>query len=113
MARSRWVYSGSEVIAEYRNDELVWAKDMSTQTKESAPYITPDLPDKVSTIDGTLISGRAGLREHCKRYDVVPTEDLKGLPPKTMFRPVEHSKREREEIKQFMSHIYDSLGGRP
>ena len=39
-----------------------------------------DLPDFVSPIDGTLVSGRAGLREHCKRHDVVPTAELKGLP---------------------------------
>ena len=39
-----------------------------------------DLPDFVSPIDGTVVSGRAGLREHCKRHDVVPTAELKGLP---------------------------------
>lgn len=44
--------------------------------------IMPDLPDFVSPIDGTIVSGRAGLREHCKRHNVVPTNDLKGLPPK-------------------------------
>lgn len=42
--------------------------------------ILPDLPDFVSPIDGKTYSGRAGLREHCKRHDVVPTADLKGLP---------------------------------
>ena len=41
-----------------------------------------DLPDFVSPIDGTVVSGRAGLREHCRRHDVVPTADLAGLPPK-------------------------------
>lgn len=40
----------------------------------------PDLPDFVSPIDGKSYSGRAGLREHCKRHDVIPNEDLKGLP---------------------------------
>jgi hypothetical protein len=39
-----------------------------------------DLPDFVSPIDGQLVSGRAGLREHCKKHGVVPTADLKGLP---------------------------------
>lgn len=42
--------------------------------------IMPDLPDFVSPIDGKLYSGRAGLREHCLKHDVVPNEDLKGLP---------------------------------
>lgn len=42
----------------------------------------PDIPDFVSPIDGSVVRGRAGLREHCKRHDVVPTNELKGLPPK-------------------------------
>ena len=44
------------------------------------PTIMGDLPDFVSPIDGSVVRGRAGLREHCKRHDVVPTADLKGLP---------------------------------
>ena len=39
-----------------------------------------DLPDFVSPIDGKTYSGRAGMRDHCARHDVVPTADLKGLP---------------------------------
>lgn len=39
-----------------------------------------DLPDFISPIDGTVVSGRAGLREHCRKHDVVPTAELKGLP---------------------------------
>ena len=39
-----------------------------------------DLPDFVSPIDGSLVRGRAGMREHCRKHDVVPTADLKGLP---------------------------------
>lgn len=44
------------------------------------PQILGDLPDFVSPIDGRLYSGRAGLREHNRRHDVVPNADLKGLP---------------------------------
>lgn len=42
--------------------------------------ILPDLPDFVSPLDGKQYSGRAGMREHCAKHDVVPTADLKGLP---------------------------------
>jgi hypothetical protein len=52
-----------------------------SETRRSAS-IAPDLPDFVSPIDGTVVSGRAGLRDHCRRHGVVPTADLKGLPPK-------------------------------
>lgn len=42
--------------------------------------VTGDLPDFVSPIDGKVYHGRAGLRDHCARHDVVPNADLKGLP---------------------------------
>lgn len=44
--------------------------------------VMPDLGDFVSPIDGKIYSGRAGMREHCRIHDVVPTRELKGLPPK-------------------------------
>lgn len=44
-----------------------------------------DLPDFVSPIDGKIVRGRAGLRDHCARHDVVPTADLAGLPNKRPF----------------------------
>jgi hypothetical protein len=49
-------------------------------TSRSWPTILPDLPDFVSPIDGTIVRGRAGMREHCAKHNVVPTADLKGLP---------------------------------
>jgi hypothetical protein len=60
-----------------------------------------DLPDFISPIDGTVVHGRAGLREHCARHNVVPTEDLKGLP---FVRPeVKPSKRDiREAVERAM-----------
>lgn len=48
--------------------------------RTQAPRIQADLPDFVSPIDGKTYSGRAGLRDHCARHNVVPTADLKGLP---------------------------------
>tara|TARA_R110000868_G_scaffold5782_1_gene33963 strand:+ start:32584 stop:32919 length:336 start_codon:yes stop_codon:yes gene_type:complete len=52
--------------------------------QKSGQVFMPDLPDFVSPVDGKRYSGRAGMREHNKRHDVVPVEDLKGLPPLTM-----------------------------
>lgn len=52
----------------------------------SAPTVRGDLESFVSPIDGKVYSGRAGLRDHCARHNVVPTADLKGLPPK----PAQH-----------------------
>jgi hypothetical protein len=50
------------------------------QVSATGAAIIPDLPDFVSPIDGKVYSGRAGMRDHCARHDVVPTAELKGLP---------------------------------
>lgn len=44
------------------------------------PTVIPDVADFVSPIDKTIVKGRAGIREHCARHDVVPTQELAGLP---------------------------------
>ena len=60
-----------------------------------------DIPDFVSPIDGTVVSGRAGLREHCRRHDVVPTAELKGLPVgRPQYQPDRAAIREHL-IKQY------------
>lgn len=46
----------------------------------AAPAIIGDQPDFVSPIDGRVYSGRAGMRDHCARHNVVNNRDLVGLP---------------------------------
>lgn len=65
-------------------------------TGRSGPAILPDLPDFVSPIDGKSYSGRTGLREHCRRHDVIPNAELKGLP--TLH--VTSDTRRPEQVKQ-------------
>jgi len=61
----------------------------------------PDIPEFVSPIDGTVVSGRRALRDHCARHDVVPTQELKGLPA---ARPgYTQTKQDREQIKQLIA----------
>lgn len=43
----------------------------------SAITIIPDLPDMQSPIDGTVIHGRRGLREHMKHHNVTFAQDFK------------------------------------
>lgn len=65
----------------------------------SGPTIMPDLPDFVSPIDGRSYSGRAGMREHCSRHNVVPNAELKGLPVLTAnsdFRRPEEVRRDKQ-----------------
>lgn len=66
-------------------------------------HIMGDLPDFVSPIDGKVYSGRAGLREHCKKHNVVPTADLKGLPIKTKATEYKPDRRAiNETIRKVM-----------
>ena len=80
MPRSRWIYINGEAINADDHEALARARGHSEPTGRMS--IMPDLPDFVSPIDGKLYSGRAGMREHCQRHNVVPTADLAGLPPK-------------------------------
>jgi hypothetical protein len=41
---------------------------------DSAPYVRGDLPDFVSPIDGTLVSGRQRYVEHMRQHHVEPFE---------------------------------------
>jgi hypothetical protein len=92
MTRECWVYPDDG--PPYRKGERPY--------REGAGYATvlPDLPDFVSPIDGKLYSGRAGLRDHCARHNVVPTADLKGLPP----LPATGDTRSPEQKKADASH---------
>jgi hypothetical protein len=63
--------------------------------------ILGDLPDFVSPIDGSVVRGRAGMREHCKKHDVVPTAELKGLPVgRPQYQPDRAAIRE-QLVKQY------------
>jgi hypothetical protein len=70
------------------------------------PAILGDLPDFVSPIDGKVVKGRAGLRDHCARHNVVPTADLKGLP---MGRPAE-VKPNKAEVREAISRVMYQKG---
>jgi hypothetical protein len=95
MSRQRWIFppDGSGPIK---------AEDY---TGGSGVMIMPDLPDFVSPLDGKLYSGRAGLRDHCARHDVVPNAELKGLPTLTTnsdMRSYEQKKASADHRKQML-----------
>lgn len=97
MIRESWVYP-ADGSPPYRKGE----GPMPAQ-RRGGVTILPDLPDFVSPIDGKRYSGRAGLREHCRRHDVVPNADLKGLPTLTMnsdTRSTEQKRRDAQDRKQ-------------
>lgn len=72
MARRSWVQINGRLYER--------GVDVIPEEPRRGPTVMGDLPDFVSPIDGTVVSGRAGMREHCRKHDVVPTAELKGLP---------------------------------
>jgi hypothetical protein len=70
--------------------------------------VMEDLADFVSPIDGSVVSGRAGLREHCKKHHVVPTAELAGLPPKTMQHNGAPSEAYRQQTRQTIADVINS-----
>ena len=82
--------------------------------QEAVPSVLPDLPEFRSPIDGKVYSGRAGLRDHCARHNVVPNNELKGLPIKTA---ISEYKPDRAAIREILRQkIYGNSNkkeGRP
>jgi hypothetical protein len=79
MARVCYVQINGELIDKSDHEAIAKARGYSQPQAGSATFV-PDLPDFVSPIDGKLYSGRAGMREHCNRHNVVSNLELKGLP---------------------------------
>jgi len=72
------------------------------------PSVMGDLPDFVSPIDGKSYSGRTGMREHNARHNVVPTADLKGLPPMPATGDTRHPQdiaRDKAARKERVIHM--------
>lgn len=84
---------------------------MEGASSVGAPAIIADSPAFVSPIDGSVVDGRAALRDHCARHNVVPTAELKGLPPKP-FVNTEFSREHREGTKRVIAEIINSRGYR-
>lgn len=100
MARRSFVQIGGKLYE--RGVDTIPELDSGRDGVGGGSYaILGDLPDFVSPIDGSVVRGRAGLREHCKKHDVVPTADLKGLP---VGRP--QHEPDRAAIRETLKKIY-------
>lgn len=100
MARRSWVYIDG--VAYERGVDVIPERDKQSRV------ITPDLPEFVSPIDGKVYNGRAGLREHCARHDVVPTADLAGLPTLPWQREIVRSREQIAQNKRTIAEIINS-----
>jgi hypothetical protein len=108
MGRYRAIYDKHGKACEYVNNELVWTREgVTVNDRQTSSAILPDIPDFISPIDGTIVSGRAGMRDHCARHNVVPTADLAGLPPRTMVTH-EYDPKYREQTKRTIAEVMNS-----
>ena len=73
----------------------------------NAPAVLPDIEPFVSPIDKTVIGSRSALRAHCKAHDVVPTEELKGLPPRLANPEYKLTKNEIRERREYIAYQVD------
>lgn len=85
MTRSRTLYDRHGMLAEYQDDELVWARtDMDAA--RAGPQIVPDVAPYKSMIDGSVIDGRKRHRDHLRAHSCVEvgndTSHAKRAPPK-------------------------------
>lgn len=80
------------------------------QGTNTASYaIMPDLPDFVSSVDGKTYSGRKGMREHNLRHNVVPVEDLKGLPAYQVNSDTRSAQERRAQAAQRKEFIINQV----
>lgn len=100
MARRSWVYIDG--VAYERGVDVIPERD------KLGRVVAPDLPEFVSPIDGKTYSGRAGLREHCARHNVVPTADLAGLPTLPRQREIVRSREQVAQNKRTIAEIINS-----
>jgi hypothetical protein len=110
MSKYRATYDKHGKATEWVDGELVWIRP-DLQAPVDGGISTAVFGDNVrfvSPIDGAVVEGRAAMREHCRRHDVVPNQELQGLQPRTYGdRPVTVSRQERETRKRIMHQIVD------
>ena len=109
MSKYRATYDKHGKATEWVDGELVWIRpDLEAPVDGGiSTAVFGDNVRFVSPIDGTVVEGRAAMREHCRRHDVVPNQDLQGLKPRTFGGGVTVSKQESEVRKRIMHQVLD------
>ena len=111
MSKYKARYDKDGKAYEWQDGVLVWVRpDLCAtepaQTGQSAA-IFGDNARFISPIDGAVVEVRAAMREHCRRHDVVPNQELKGLKPRTFGGGVTVSRQESETRKRIMHQVLD------
>lgn len=76
MPRQSFVYTSDGRVIDKSTPEY---EEYLASKSRTTPMVFGDEGDFVSPIDGKVYSGKAGMREHNARHDVVNNRDLVGL----------------------------------
>lgn len=87
MSRKGWIYHADGTVTEKG------VRGAEAPATPQIPFFVGDEGEFVSPIDGKTYSGRAGMREHNKRHNVVNNRDLQGLPYEQVRRDVPPDRR--------------------
>ena len=104
--RRSWVYIDG--VAYERGVDVI----PDRQDTKAVHGFIPDIADFVSPVDGSIVRGRAGLREHNIRNNVVNTLDLAGLPNMTMTSDMRSSSEKRRDAEHRKETIARQLYNR-
>ena len=82
-----------------------------TSTTRHSADIMPDLPDFVSSVDKSIVHGRASLREHNKRNNVTNAADFKNeWASKAAERAAFYEGRKPDtDLKEHLNRAYEKL----
>lgn len=84
--------------------------EVKSYVENDGHFVFGDTPRFVSPIDGSVIEGRRQYEDHCKRHNVVPTAELKGV---TRGPSVVEEQRDRRELRERLWELTDkSMRGR-
>jgi hypothetical protein len=100
MARRTWRWSPER-------GELV---EVTPYVEREGHFVFGDMADFISPIDGSRISGRAAYEQHCRKHNVIPTEELKG---NTAVRDRYEEQRRDASLREMLWEYTDkSMRGR-
>lgn len=99
MARMTYVIRDGKLVEKHLAAPLA-----APLASNGTPAILGDIEPFVSPIDGSVITGRAALRAHCQQHGVVPTAELKGLPPKLMNQEYKIPEEQRRATREYIAY---------
>jgi hypothetical protein len=109
MARKSYIQIDGVLID--KEDHEALAKARGESNHNYATFV-PDLPDFISPLDGKRYSGRAGMREHCAKHNVVSNMELTGLPTLQMNSDQRSSSQIRKDNESRKNTLINLVNNR-